>query len=193
MKVPRSSFNAFTLIELMVVMGIIALLLTISIPTIYRQLHPDSMQKAVNDVMEACSHARAMAILNGVDMELQIQPHEGVITVAQTSGGHAFEDQTFSPDVSGEDWRLPPKQAGGGHASGLAVTLSERIKIVGLGMNGLDYTDDEVAYVQFYKNGVCDGMSMVLESDLGEQRNVWLEVVTSVADFETDGSKFHER
>src|SRR2546423_14400471 len=57
---------AFTLIELMVVVAIIGIVITISIPTIYQQMHPESMRKAVSDVVEACSHARARAILNGV-------------------------------------------------------------------------------------------------------------------------------
>jgi prepilin-type N-terminal cleavage/methylation domain-containing protein len=40
---------AFTLIEIMVVCAIIGIVMTIAIPSIYRQLHPESMQKAVNE------------------------------------------------------------------------------------------------------------------------------------------------
>jgi prepilin-type N-terminal cleavage/methylation domain-containing protein len=209
---PRLGYRVgFTLIELMVVMGIVALLLTISVPTIYRQLHPESMQKAVSDVMEACSHARAMAILNGVVTELRIQPRERAISVAQSSGQRSALDALSSPDVGGNDWRMPdrlssPDVSGnewrmadrGGKRTGaqvgsFSVTLSEKITIEGLGINGLDYTEDETAYVQFYPNGTSDEMSIVLLSDTGERRNIWLEVVTALAELETDPYKFRAR
>jgi hypothetical protein len=178
-------------------MGIMALLLTISFPTIYRQLHPESMQKAVNDVIEACEHARAMSILNGVDAELQIRPRDRTITVTQSSGPRTM-DQTpdgFSPSVSGQEWRMSDRSAGGGggSAGGFSRTLAPTITIEGLGINGLDYTDDEVAYVQFHRNSTSDEMSIVLLSDSGERRNIWLEVVTALAEVETDRLKFRAR
>src|SRR4051794_40507683 len=54
---------AFTLIELMVVVGIMGLVLMIAIPGIYRTLHPDPLQKAVDDVREACKAARELAVM----------------------------------------------------------------------------------------------------------------------------------
>src|SRR5438477_5959589 len=71
----RSSFlAAFTLIEIMVVVAIMGIVMTIAIPTVYQQLHPESMRKAVSDVMEACATARARAILDGAPMALVIHP-----------------------------------------------------------------------------------------------------------------------
>ena len=40
----------FTLVELMVVVMIMGVVMSIAIPTIYRQLNPESMQQAVRDV-----------------------------------------------------------------------------------------------------------------------------------------------
>jgi len=70
---------AFTLIELMVVVAIMGIVMAIAIPSIYRQLNPESMQKAVTDVMEACSHARARAILSGQPTELVIRPFQRTV------------------------------------------------------------------------------------------------------------------
>ena len=52
----------FTLIELMVVVGILGIIMTIAIPSIYHSLHQDSMRKAVSDVMEACSKDRKSVV-----------------------------------------------------------------------------------------------------------------------------------
>src|SRR5438046_5050138 len=94
--------RAFTLIELMVVVAIMAIVMTIAIPTIYQQLHPESMRKAVSDVMEACSHARARAILEGVQTDLVIRPGDRQFEVVVGSSAPASapeENRLFSPDV----------------------------------------------------------------------------------------------
>lgn len=196
----RKTGGAFTLIELMVVVGIIALVMTIAIPPIYRKLHPDSITKAVDDVLEACRHARGRAILEGAVTELVFRPGERLIDVVPTglSGRESVEPErdnsVFSPSVSGEAWRMEDRAAKtGGGGSIFSVKLSDRIIIEGLGINGLDYTDDEVSRVRFYQDGTCDEMSVVLLSDRNERRNITLEVVTSLPDVEVDPTKFRHR
>jgi hypothetical protein len=70
------------------------------------------------------------------------------------------------------------------------VKLSPSIVVEGLGVNGEDWTEDDEAHVRFYPNGTCDQMSVVLLSDKGERRNIWLEMVTGYADVESDPQKF---
>src|ERR1051326_2321953 len=190
--------RAFTLIELMVVVAIMGIVMTIAVPTIYQQLHPESMRKAVSDVMEACSHARARAILDGVQTDLVIRPGArwfDVVVASNPGSSTGPENRLFSPDVSGRDWRMPAKrsttQGGGGGA--FSVKLSDKITIEGLGINGEDYTDDESGRVRFYPNGTSDEFSLVLLSIKGERRNITLEVVTAMADVESDPSKFKAR
>src|SRR5437773_196313 len=48
---------AFTLLELMVVVGIMALVMATAVPLIHNFMHKDSLRQAVSDVVEACSHA----------------------------------------------------------------------------------------------------------------------------------------
>src|SRR5215207_4203641 len=95
------SQNAFTLIEIMVVCAIIGIVMTIAIPSIYRQLHPESMQKAVNDLLEACRDARAHAVLTDTTVELVIRPQARQIEVAQARApAPPAADQIGSPSVS---------------------------------------------------------------------------------------------
>lgn len=196
----RAAGAGFTLIELMVVVGIIALVMTISIPSIYRKLHPDSITKAVDDVLEACRYARGRAILEGTVTELVFRPGDRLVEVVPTglTGRESAEPErdpsVFSPSVGGEAWRMsdrPVKGRGGG--SIFSVKFSDRIMVEGLGINGLDYTEDEVSRVRFYPNGTCDEMSVVLLSDRNERRNITLEVVTSLPDVEVDPNKFRHR
>ena len=67
------------------------------------------------------------------------------------------------------------------------------IIIEGLGVNGEDWTEDESARVRFYPNGTSDEMSIVILAENQERRNIWLEVVTGLAEFEVDPQKFKAR
>lgn len=190
----RAVSRAFTLIELLVVVAIIGIVMTISIPSIYRQLHPDSMQKAVTDIMEACSHARAMAILNRAPVDLKISPLTRNISVggaASSSSGRRLE----SHNVAGEDWRMAERGSASSSSGGgsFSAKLSERIQIKLIDVNFIDLTQAESVAVRFYPNGTSDEFTIVLANDQDEWRMISLEVVTGQADFETDMEKVYEQ
>src|SRR3989442_1703328 len=76
---------AFTLIELMVVVGIMGIILTIAVPGLYRQLHPNPLQKAVDDIQEACKAAHEMAVLRTATTPLSIHLKSKSISVHSAS------------------------------------------------------------------------------------------------------------
>jgi len=190
--------SAFTLVELLVVVAIIGLVMTISIPSIYRKLHPDSINKAVEDVMDACRYARGRAILEGAVTELVFRPADRTIEVVPTGmTGHESSEgrtETFASSEGGDALRLgdQPHRSGGG-GSIFSTKLSDRIIIEGLGINGLDYTEDDVSRIRFFPNGTSEEMSLVLLSDRNERRNITLEVVTALPNVEIDPYKFKHR
>jgi len=196
----RTSRLAFTLIELMVVVGIMALVLAIGIPFMANVVNGGSgINRAVRDVQEVCANARALAILQQKTTELVIRPGDGSFAVGTASAGPAEHDRMFSPDIHGNDWRMQDRPSsgaagGGGGGGGTSVKLPEGVYVEGLGVNGEDWTDDAVARVRFYPNGTCDEMSVILyRPESGERRNVFLEVVTALADFESDPAKWRDR
>ncbi|MFO1496983.1 MAG: prepilin-type N-terminal cleavage/methylation domain-containing protein [Verrucomicrobiota bacterium] len=75
--------RAFTLIELMIVISIVAIIVAVGVPSFVRGLRKEGLRKAVSDVVEGCSHARAQAILRGAPTELVIRADPGQITVRQ--------------------------------------------------------------------------------------------------------------
>jgi len=181
------ALRAFTLLELLVVVAIMGIVLTMGIPFVRTAVDGGKgMTRAIKDVQEACSHARAIAILQQTTSELVIRPADGVFEVSRSASGkapsHARDEEAEQP-VS--------RPSGGGR--GFSAKLPTGIVIEGLGVNGEDWTDDPVARVRFYPNGTSDEMSVVLLSDQNERRNLWLEVVTGLPELETDPLRFKVR
>lgn len=68
------------MIEIMIVVAIMGLVLAMGMPSFVKTLHREGMNKAVNDVEEACKAARADAILKEHTADLVIRPMDGTIS-----------------------------------------------------------------------------------------------------------------
>ena len=163
---------AFTLIEIMVVVGIMAIVMTMSVPLVYKVRNREAMNKAVRDVTEVCSQARAQAILQGKTTELLFYPKDKRCQV----GGYAGEKAPVPAEESGEPGLPPPPPAN----SGLGATISDTLAIEMLDVNLTEYKDKDFARVRFFPNGTCDEFTLVLHSDKGEWYKIWLEITTSL-------------
>ena len=151
----RPLCRGFTLIEIMVVVGIIGLIMAVGVPTLYNMFHKTGFRKSVSDFQEVCVAARHQAILQSVTTTVVFHPHEGRCEV----GGSAD-----------------------GVAGGLAhsAKLEDGAQIEGLGISGRDYTDEEVAQIQFYPNGTCDEMQLILLSEKGDRIGIETEIITGL-------------
>ncbi len=176
----RSRWAAFTLLEIMIVVGIMGIMVTIGVPIVYRAWKRAPMAKALSELVEVCSRARAVAIMQGKPVELVFYPQEGRFGI---SGG----------TIAGAGPRIP--LAGPISGSGDSGQLPPEVTIQLLDINKLwhPFERDESARVRFFPNGTCDEMTLVLMSDRGEQRAVTLEVTTSLASVINDPSKLLNR
>ena len=195
---------AFTLVELMIVCAIIGMVLTIAIPTIYRHFHPDSLEGTVRTMMEACSHARARAILNGTYSELVIKPLDRTFSVVEGASSSTLErsivevaasqNRLESRSVSGENWRMPERGVSTPSASreveNVGGKISDRVVIEMIDVNFVEHKDADVARVRFYPNGTSDEFTIVLHGENDQWRKISLEVVTGLPDLSSDPGKW---
>jgi prepilin-type N-terminal cleavage/methylation domain-containing protein len=111
----RNRTSAFTLIELLVVIGIMALVMAIGIPFMANVVNGGKgISRGVRDVQQVCSDTRALAILRQSPVELRIHPADGTFDI----GSATAETRAFSPDVAGNDWRMPDRPTSGGGGGG---------------------------------------------------------------------------
>src|SRR6266404_9771369 len=79
---PLDRRHAFTLIEIMAVVAIMAIVLTMSIPSIYRAMHKEGLRKAEWQILEVFTEARRQAIMQGSPVDVVFHPRDGHFEVA---------------------------------------------------------------------------------------------------------------
>ena len=172
----------------MVVVAIISLVACISIPAIYHAMHPESLQTAVNNVVEACAKARARAIWESAPVDLRWNPSKGEYQVADAPRDAAPVDPMSAPAPGSvpNASATPIVSRDGNEAKpsdGSSGQISDRVNIDMFEINFRPCKDDDEARVRFYPNGTCDEFTIVLRSiDTGESKKISLELVTSLAD-----------
>jgi prepilin-type N-terminal cleavage/methylation domain-containing protein len=163
----RSAGVAFTMIELMIVIGIMGLVAAIGVPIVYKVTHKDPFYAAIADIVEVCSNARAQAILKNKMTEVVFHPGTGLVQLQGASGSSGFPKRA---------------SAAGLPVSGTSAQISlHHVQIEMLDINLTEYRDQEIARVRFYPNSTSDEMTLILRSAKGEQRGITLEVTTGLA------------
>jgi prepilin-type N-terminal cleavage/methylation domain-containing protein len=184
MKTASSNARAFTLLEIMVVVAILGIALMIGIPSIREATHREALPQALRDVTEACARARARAIMSSAPTELHIFPHERRIQIADAPVEQAKQVNT-DPEagpILGRPFADSPVPRRPDQFPGFSATLSDRLTILLLDVNFVEYKDEDEAVIRFHPNGTCDQMILILQSDTGEKRKITLEVVTGLAE-----------
>jgi type II secretion system protein H len=170
--------EAFTLLEIMMVVAIVGLMMTMTVPAILRTVHQEPLRKAVNDVMNICSHARTQAILHGKITCVVFHPRLKEVTLATIASTNSTDDFS-SPDTTGGGTKTAAYDA-----SALNSTkFADSVTIDMLDVNLTEYKDANEARVLFFPNGTSDEMTLILHS--GDQyRKISLEVLTGLASLE---------
>ena len=171
----RDAARAFTLLEIMVVVGIAALVMTISIPFVQRTIRRDSVVQAIRTVEDACHSARAMAIFGNGAADLVISMAEGTFRVQPSSstapsplGGMGTDPETGAPRPAGPQ----PKPFQG--------SLGEDAVIELLAVNFVEAHAEDEAHVRFHPNGTSDEFTMVVRVGTKAWRKFTLDIMTGL-------------
>ncbi len=174
--------SAFTLLEIMVVVAIMAIIMGMSIPFAKQAIHREAFTQAVLDVEEVCGKARERAIFQGSMADLVFNAKDGTMNVGGAAAPSESENSDTSVSISGPA------------ASGMSARLSDQVVIRVLSINGVDCMEMETARVRFFPNGTCDDMTIVLQrTDGRESSEIVLEPTTGLVWIESDRAKFRTK
>ncbi len=171
MKTSRSSRAGFTLIEIMVVVAIMGLILTMGIPSIYQLAKKEGMRRAVSDMKDVLTNARAQSIITGREVKLKFYPTENRFEIV--AGGATSTPTEHPAPLETTTEPAPNKTTAGALPADISFGM--------LQVNLLNYRQSEWTWVRFFPNGTSDELRLVLVSDRGDVRGIELEPTTGLA------------
>ncbi len=155
--------RAFTLIELMVVVGIIGLLAAMGMPSLFKSMQKEGMRKAVSDVEDVFFSAREQAIINNKKVAVVFYPHDRRFGVEGTAAG---EDGSVVNSHSGKT---------------VVATLPAGVEFGMLDIYRQEYVQSDWAKIYFNSDGTSDEAVIVLIAKGGaEDRKITLEYATGM-------------
>ena len=181
-----SARSAFTLIELMVVIGLIMIVMTIGIPRlIYNNETP--LGGSLSAVMDACAAARTKAILSGQTTKVVIDSETYSVTLGGVSTKPKTELESLNPDTNNLDsLNDDPKQTAQ-TGSSFSGKIHADVGVDFLAVNFKDMSEAERAEINFFPNGTSDEFAIGMRHITGDgvQRFVHLDSVTGLAYLKT--------
>lgn len=188
--------HGFTLLELMIVLGIAAILMTMTIPFVGGILNDRPVVKTTNDILDVLSQARAQAILKGKPAVVRIFPRQGVfkalpagVYVEKADPAALEATAALTPSLPEDPAAVSHSDLDSGNAVATAV-LPEDIVLEMVDINFVSRKDDELAEAFFYPNGTCDALTIVFQRGSDQWRLIRVDILTGMAEFETDPKKF---
>ncbi len=188
----RAADSAFTLIELMVVMGLMMIIIAIGVPRMV-QGNRTPLGESLNAVMEACAAARRQAILSGGTARVTIRGAEegsGFLINAGAGGGRpkpaSVDDVYTGMEGSVDEAPKPSPKPGGG--AGFNGRIHDDVAIHFISVNFSDPMEEDQVEIKFYSNGTSDEFTIGMRHENGDAvlRFVQLDSVTGLAYIKTE-------
>ena len=154
----------FTLIEIMIVVGIIGLMAAMGAPSISKALQKEGMRKAVSDVEDVFFSAREQAIVNNKKVAVIFYPRENRFGVEGSATDGTADGGTVVNVHSGKT---------------LVASLPAGIQFAMLDIFRQDYVQSDWARIFFNPDGTSDEAVIVLIYK-GRTEKITLEYATGL-------------
>ena len=171
---------AFTLIEIMVVMAIMAIALAVAIPNL-RDIQRSPIAQATKDFLEAARKARNDAVMLGRPMQLVILADRDQTRLLIEPAPLGVLGATNGVSNAGLEARESATWDGSKLAG--SYTLPSEVAFRKLVVNGRDYIAiSDATAIRFYPNGTADQSVSEMQWLRKEARQFTVEVMTGYVD-----------
>lgn len=184
------------MLEIMIVLGIAGLLIAMAVPFIGGIFNEHPMRDTTRSAMSLLEQARAQAIMTGQPYEFVVRPADYVMHIrpaayrSPASGGDLSIDSLGAASPAPAPVPKPPEKPSPFAKLPTSANIHPDIIIEMVAVNYVDKKDLPEASVRFYPNGTSDKFTFVYNRGPQEYRLIRLDMMTALANFETDPAKF---
>ena len=179
---PRPSAG-FTLVEIILVVVIIGIASAVAVPTFANSFKGAKLRSSVRTVLSMHRQAQSKAVLGQQYVSLLFDLRKGTVEMVEQSRTDEMKDAFFET----LDAAAPAADSGaapsGGVSSAVVRKLEDSVAFTAFS-GGRDI--DDIHYVTYYPNGMCDGWTVHLADGDSRKKSVRIDPVTSKAKVSDD-------
>ncbi len=190
--------RGFTLLEMILVAGLIAISVAIGAPYFVRSIRGNRLQIAARTATMAARYARSMAVMrqqrflltaNAGSDELIIAASRGAGTGGAVNdmepGGHPFDDMFDDPIM--RESAVQPAPAAPAQTPQPIRRRLEGVRIEGFRLKDGNWQTEGKLEVVFYPNGTCDAFDLRLQETAGRKLLIRVDELGAVRAVPGDG------
>lgn len=177
--------QGFTMIEMLVVIAIICICVTLTIPSFVEAQRAAGLRTSAQTLIMTAKYARSMSILKQIDMALVVYRGEGRVELVSFADSAANADQSGFLDQRNAHVAMLDQSVSERNASGDSIDtneapppppaikvellreLADDITIKELEVEGQDDELDDTSWVFFHRNGTSSGFKISIADSRG--------------------------
>ncbi len=182
---PPRPLAAFTLIEIILVVVIIGIASAVAVPTFANSFRGAKLRTSVRMVLSMHRQAQSKAVLGQQYVSLLFDLRKGTVEMVEQSRADDMKDAFFD-SLSSSSSDAPSAPAGDAPpavSSALVRKLEDAVSFTAFS-GGREV--DDIHYVTYYPNGMCDGWTVHLADDDSRSKSVRIDPVTAKAKVSDD-------
>lgn len=195
----RRRAAGFTLIELIMVVAIILLVSTLAVPSFLRSYRGARLRTSARTIVMSHRFARSTAVLRQLSVALLFDAGRSEVEMVTVGAGAYEEDRDKFMDLRTERTGVAAVDAAPGGATAPAEEgarpgvesemirpLADRVKIRSFNSSRQDQERDDVYWVNYHPNGMCDAFTVELEDEDGRACTIQVDPLSGRAKVEYD-------
>ena len=180
---PPRPVAAFTLIEIILVVVIIGIASAVAVPTFANSFKGAKLRSSVRTVLSMHRQAQSKAVLGQQYVSLLFDLRKGTVEMVEQSRTDEMKDAFFET----LDAAAPAADSGAAPAGGVSSAVIRKLEdsVAFTAFSGGRDIDD-IHYVTYYPNGMCEGYTVSLADADSRRKSVRIDPVTAKAKVSDD-------
>ena len=178
---------AFTLVEIILVVVIIGIASAVAVPTFAKSFKGAKLRSSVRMVLSMHRQAQSKAVLGQQYVSLLFDLRKGTVEMVEQSRSDDMKDAFFDSLGTASSSADSAAPASGEDAAAVSSALVRKLEdAVAFSSFSGGREIDDIHYVTYYPNGMCEGYTVSLADADSRRKSVRIDPVTAKAKVSDD-------